>query len=115
MGEDADEESSSSDLSSRSPIGSEASSLKSSQNGTSNPPSLDSSTSCLEHSTLIESIVASLAHVSVRGAAGKGDPDASSLKSSQSDYSNPPSLTSSATYVDTSSVVDSLMASIFDN
>lgn len=115
--DDNDDESSSSDLSSMSAIGSEASSLKSSQNGTSNPPSLNSSASCLDHSTLIESIVASLS--ASRGAAAGGGfggkASASSLKSSQSDYSNPPSLTSSASHVDASSAIDSLMASIFDN
>jgi hypothetical protein len=113
-GDDNDDESSSSDLSSMSAIGSEASSLKSSQNGTSNPPSLNSSASCLDHSTLIESIVASLS--ASRGGGGfGGKASASSLKSSQSDYSNPPSLTSSASHVDASSAIDSLMASIFDN
>jgi hypothetical protein len=119
--DDDNDESSSSDLSSMSAIGSEASSLKSSQNGTSNPPSLNSSASCLDHSTLIESIVASLSASRGGGFGGKAssgggvEEAASSLKSSQSDYSNPPSLTSSASHVDASSAIDSLMASIFDN
>lgn len=108
------EESSSSDLSSASAVGSEASSLKSSQNGTSAPPSLNSSlTNGADYTALIESIMATLSHIS----ADKNG-DASSRRSSQSDLSNPPSLSSSASYVDSSAtsvaVVESILASIFD-
>lgn len=103
-------EESSSEVSSLSAGGSEASSLKSSQSA---PPSLDSSLANEpDHTALIDSIVASLSHISVR----KGE-EASSLKSSQSETSNPPSLTSSASHVeaeDTSTaVVDTILASIF--
>lgn len=101
--------SSSADLLSLSTVESNPSSLKSSQNDTSEPPSLDSSASCVDQSA-IESILASLSW-----APSKDDStEATSLEPSLSDQSEPPSLHSSPNQLDTiSSVVDCLMSSIF--